>query len=62
MGQPVGTEQPSRAVLDQSRPGPGPARRLRPGAQDFAVDPRPEQHIGGEQARRPSPDDPDSAH
>jgi hypothetical protein len=58
----VSIEKSSSAVFDQARPSPGPYGGLIQALQDLTVDPGPKQHIRGEQARRPSPDDPDSAH
>jgi hypothetical protein len=58
----VGSEKSSSAVFDQARPSPSPHGGLVQALQDLAVDPGPKQHIRGEEARRPSPDDPDSAH
>jgi hypothetical protein len=59
--QPVGLEQSSSAVFDQADPSPGSYGGLIQALQNLAVDPGPKQHIRGEEARRPSPDDPDSA-
>jgi hypothetical protein len=58
----VGIEQPSSAVFDQAHPSPAPHSGLIQALQGLAIDAGPNQHIRREQARRPSPDDPDNAH
>jgi hypothetical protein len=57
IGQAVAGEKASSAVLDQARSGPGPHGAFVKAFEYLAVDPGPNQHVRGEQARGPSPDD-----
>jgi hypothetical protein len=55
-------KKPGGAVLDQTGSGSGPYRRLIQSFEDLAVNPRADQHIGGEQTRGSSANDPNRDH
>jgi len=60
--QAIRTEKPSSAVLDQTRPGPGPHGTLVKAFEYLTVDPRANHHVRYEQSRGPCSNDPYRAH
>ena len=60
--QAIRIEKPSSAVLDQTRPAPGPGGTLVEAFEYLTVDPRTNQHVRREQSRGPCSNDPYRAH